>query len=1218
MKIHSLKFKNLNSLKGEWFIDFDSPEFRDNGLFAIMGPTGAGKTTILDAICLALYHRTPRQDGVSQSKNEIMTRHTGECHSEVEFSVNTNRYRAYWHQQRARKAADGKLQGSTVEVAEVGSEQPLETQLRKVRLLIDSLTGLNYDRFTRSVMLAQGGFTAFLKAEEKHKAGMLEEMTGTEIYSQIGKQVFERQKEETTKVALLEKGIEHTEILSPEQLAELKELEQLKSKELTALKTSSESLKQKLKWLEQIQKLEVELNSVQKLLIQAELKKSNFAAEQARLDRFMPALSLKPLYDEKLRLQLESNELNTAISKLKTQLTSDESTLKCVKTEQEKAQQSLQNFEKFKLEQESLINEQVVPLDTQIKQSQKDLALQATSLKSLNHQDQELSTQLKKISAQSIADKQAFTQVQKWLSTKTHYAKLPEQLPLIEDLLKRFADQQDLAKKSNLQVQGDKEVLLQQAKQIKALQKTVTESKNLSEKKLIEINKTDELFALLIKNDSLDQLNTQKMTFQNRLQVLDSLKTLAEHLSDHKSNQTHLSGELTKEMTSFKLLEQETQILTEKQVLTQDLVKSQRTLLEREQQILSLEQHRANLQVDAECPLCGSTDHPGISSYKEISLSNSQVQLKKAETQLNTCTSELNQKNTNLRLTVEKQSTIKLQIESIAKQIHKFESQWIELTNTRSLKIACGDKEALTSLKVQTKKDASELNNKLSELNSLSLKLTQFKAAHNQLGKNLNEANTQLLLLNQQEANSQKDLQKSVEQVQQYEKMITAISHELNQFLTPLDMDLNTANILSDLKMIRDEFSAKSKSISTLEKSLALNEQQSARINSDSEKLQETLSSALSKHKDLQTQLNQVQEQRQNVFGNKSVELERQNQQVQLKQLQEKLTQQNESLSKVKTAFELTKNRLHTAVQDLKSLSLKLTQAKQLFTLEFEKSSFENEAAFLSALVNDEEYKTLTKKSDQIKQVLSSTQGRVKLLEQKLKAEQNKTLTTQSLEELQQQDTELQKNLNESQRALTETQLKLQQNEQKEGQAQELIQKIHEQKNEVKIWDELSNLIGDAQGDKFSKFAQGITLDYLTSLANSHLARLFPRYQIDRGERLDLQVIDTYQADIVRPVSTLSGGESFLVSLALALGLSDLASDKVNIESLFLDEGFGTLDPETLDIALDALDSLKSSGRMVGVISHVEALKERITTRINVYAGNGISHLEDCYKVSHD
>jgi len=232
----------------------------------------------------------------------------------------------------------------------------------------------------------------------------------------------------------------------------------------------------------------------------------------------------------------------------------------------------------------------------------------------------------------------------------------------------------------------------------------------------------------------------------------------------------------------------------------------------------------------------------------------------------------------------------------------------------------------------------------------------------------------------------------------------------------------------------------------------------------------------------------------------------------------------------------------------------------------------------------------------------------------KLSEQKELNLTDKELQTLNDELKELQTTIDELQKSIGSLEKELEINAINNKKHEDKIKELENKKETFKVWIKLNEMIGSSSGDKFAKFAQGITLDQLIYLANKHLQILSPRYELQRSsdssKLLEIEIIDGFQGDVVRPVSTLSGGENFIVSLSLALGLSALASQKISIDSLFLDEGFGTLDSDSLELALNALNQLQSSGKMVGVISHVEALKERIPLQIRVMPkGDGTSEL---------
>ena len=318
MRILGVRFKNLNSLNGEWNIDFTHPEYASDGIFAITGPTGSGKTTILDAVCLGLYGRTPRLDKVTKSSNEIMSRQTGECFAEVTFETKGGRYRCHWSQHRARKNPEGELQPARHEVADAESGTVLESGIQQVAGFIEETTGMDFDRFTRSMLLAQGGFAVFLQAHPDERSPILEQITGTEIYSRISIKVHERRAEERDKLDLLLAELKGIQVLSEDEVRDLQANLKEKQTQEAELGAQLEGLRKSASWLETVAALEKGILELDTQEQDFEKRSQAFEPERARLDKSRKALGLEGDYRgvDAMRSQqgIETRELDGAIA----------------------------------------------------------------------------------------------------------------------------------------------------------------------------------------------------------------------------------------------------------------------------------------------------------------------------------------------------------------------------------------------------------------------------------------------------------------------------------------------------------------------------------------------------------------------------------------------------------------------------------------------------------------------------------------------------------------------------------------------------------------------------------------------------------------------------------------------------------------------------------------------------------------------------------------
>ncbi|GGE35765.1 AAA family ATPase [Psychroflexus planctonicus] len=303
-----------------------------------------------------------------------------------------------------------------------------------------------------------------------------------------------------------------------------------------------------------------------------------------------------------------------------------------------------------------------------------------------------------------------------------------------------------------------------------------------------------------------------------------------------------------------------------------------------------------------------------------------------------------------------------------------------------------------------------------------------------------------------------------------------------------------------------------------------------------------------------------------------------------------------------------------TISEDAKNLGSKLEKAEQDLLLQVKEKGFQNIEEAAASRLKELDYQALQNQLTELTQTQQQAEIDVKHTQQAIEELKGK-ITIEDLEHLQQNIQEKQLELKETEKLLLELSRTIENQKEFKKEIQALQKQIEQTQAKNENWLLMNELIGDKTGKKFNDFAQDLSLQHLLSMANKRLFKLNDRYQLDRptkDEGDDLVAVDFHMGNERRSVRTLSGGETFVVSLALALALSDLASKNVSINSMFIDEGFGTLDPETLDQTLDTLERLQAeSNKTIGIISHVEALKERIQTQIKLSKnGQGYSSLE--------
>ncbi len=1248
MKILSLRFENINALKGKWKIDFTQEPFNTNGLFAITGPTGAGKTTILDAICLALYHQTPRLS-ISKKQNQLMTRYTAHCLAEVEFEVKGQGYRAFWSHKRARGKIEGNLLEPTAELATIEGHIIAE-KVSAVRKKIAEITGLDFSRFCKSMMLSQGEFAAFLNAPAKERSELLEELTGTEIYSEISKKVFEQHKEKQQALAHLHAKNEATQLLSKQQLADIKaQLAALSVQEKEQL-ASQKSLQQALVWLQNYQQQQQQLEKAQQALLEVEQQE---IAQQTKLQQLAlaePAEKLRPLFEQKQQLVTEKTaqqqklaQIQQKSAKIKDKITQEEAQYQ---QQEINFQHKLQHWQAT----EQLINEQVIPLEQHIAYLQSQQQVQQNQFEQQASQKQEITAALAQYQREKNDLTQQINQQQVYINKHNYYLSLIEKLPLWKNQSQSLEQQQQDIQTIETQIVSQRNQRIVDEEQLhnqNSLQQTIKQQLSGEQQKVSELVNAQKslLKAQQFENSSqlFDQITQRQAIQQTQAQAWQNVQRFKFLMESAQQNQQDLAKQ---QHQLIQVNNELTQCREEYQQLKQSLA-DVNTIVEQQKSIMALSDYRAQLQAGDACPLCGSTEHPAIERYEQLAKEDQyQQRLHALEQQLNVCEHNgktLNNQQSQLQASVEQleKNNVQLQVE-LAQLQNKWRedkqqlvSLMPELASVELFEQSFNEQqyreiEQIFSVSSDYFQQLNDLANTFRQQESILLNLQQQVST---LEKQQVNGESEQALLQQKIATSEQQIKQLTQALSdkktQLQTLLGEITTDINQFGFTFEATflLATQSFLAWLNEQDQKLKAYQQTVFTLntnKEKLVIIEQQLSVALAQEQQFQQQLDKLAEQLNALNETIARKKEERKKLLLDDNVEQVKAKIKSDREQAEYKLKQQQQHLQQLAQEKQNIQGQLQVCQQQLESITKKLAHSLQIWQQALQVSIFEDEQAYTLALTTPDEVAQLKKLQQQLlaDKAKASTlieQARLQLSE--LIKENEKTQFKQNnSEQLQQEILIIEQQLKQTQVQQGQLSQQLQHDEKQQQQQQGLLAQITGLQAELDDYSHLNALIGSADGTKFRKFAQGLTLAHLVNLANKQLHRLYNRYQLQcqQEDSLALEVVDTWQADACRDTKTLSGGESFLVSLALALALSDLVSHKTSIDSLFLDEGFGTLDNETLEVALSALDNLNASGKMIGVISHVEAMKERIAVQIKVekQSSLGVSRLAEQFVFS--
>jgi len=713
--------------------------------------------------------------------------------------------------------------------------------------------------------------------------------------------------------------------------------------------------------------------------------------------------------------------------------------------------------------------------------------------------------------------------------------------------------------------------------------------------KLLEKQKQSEVRKSNLKE--LQNLSTNYIAFNQKKNELGKEKDeLEKKKNDFSENITKLQSEI---------------------VVAEKSLQDAESILELKRTIKSFDEERNKLEKGKPCSLCGSKAHPYVEKYLKIELSKNQAEVENRKLFLEK--QKKNEKNTEINLTkiktklesnLSQTKNIQQQIKETLYKFNEIKSEFnIEDTKTIiNVSVALDDELRILTdnitetQKLQKQKDVKDklLNSEKEKANNLENEIVKLREKSKGISVALLQKNEDLKTVSNET-----------------EVMETFLEKELSGFDLMIPSTENTSRFLKQLENKISSFHSNNKkllkvknAISQLWSDIKNSENQREEKTGEKEKQEEEI-------RKLNDKLSQLSENRNSILPlGINTDKKRDELQKAIKIAKEELDKVTHYFNDLKTKKATKKKEKENLENEWTAKLKELNTATLAFDEKIKNSIFGSRQEIEEVLLSFDdktEYSGIKKQLENKALELKTLEAKLK--EDFIKQEKERDFET-SYDEAQEKHAEIESSKEKLLERTGEIKKQFELDNQIKERNKGVFEEISAQEKVLKKWTDLITLLGGSK-HAFNTYVQRLTLQNLIQLANIHLYKLNRRYSLKMnetyksGEELNFMLIDHYQTDEARLVDTSSGGEKFLISLALALGLSDLASNNVRIESLFIDEGFGTLDNNTLETVISTLETLQAQGKMIGVISHVENLKERIPTQIQVLKKrNGVSEVE--------